>query len=152
MVDARAALADVALDGAPPAALPGGCGVPRFLCAREALAPAPLPGRDHVAAPYASLRRLRHGLLRDVLGRVLAICEGPALRGHPGVHVLASDPAHRDDAPVAVLVALLARDGARADAPGERAGGLVAAVELPSFSGQFRAVVPSPEVGDSRWT
>ena len=25
-------------------------------------------------------------------------------------------------------------------------------VELPRFSGQFRAVVPSPEVGDSRWT
>ena len=25
-------------------------------------------------------------------------------------------------------------------------------MELPRFSGQFRAVVPSPEVGDSRWT
>ena len=25
-------------------------------------------------------------------------------------------------------------------------------VDLPRFSGQFRAVVPSPEVGDSRWT
>ena len=25
-------------------------------------------------------------------------------------------------------------------------------MELPRFSGQFMAVVPSPEVGDSRWT
>ena len=121
-VDAGGALADVTLDGAPPAALPGGCGVSRFLCARETLALAPLPGCDHVAAPYSSLRRLRHRLLRGVLGRVPTIGEGPALGGHPGVHVLAPDPAHRDDAPVAVLVALLALDGARADAPGEHAG------------------------------
>ena len=46
-------------------------------------------------------------------------------------YVLAPDSARRDDAPVPVLVALLARDGARADAPGERAGGLVAAGPSP---------------------
>ena len=60
VVDARAALADVSLDGAPPAPLAGGCGGSGFVNARETLALAPLPGRDHVAAPSSSIRRLRH--------------------------------------------------------------------------------------------
>ena len=93
----------------------------------EAPSPAPLPGRNHVAAPDAALCRPRRPLLGDIAQRVPAVRERPARGGHRGVEMLTPGPAHPDTAPISVPVALLANNGPPADTSGERAGRVPAA-------------------------
>ena len=114
VVDARALPAHVPLD----AALAAAC---RSRCL-EALATAPARRDDELAAPHASAPRLRGRLLRDVIRRVLPVRHRPTLRDHPRIQAGAADAAHRDDAPVAVSVALGALDGATGDALAKRTG------------------------------
>ena len=59
---------------------------------------------------------LRRCLVRDAVRRARPVGHRPALLDHPVVHVGACDPAHGDDAPVAVAVALLTLDRTAGDA------------------------------------
>ena len=97
-----------------------------FPLMRQSPAP-PARGLDELASPQTPAGRLRRRLVRDVVGRVLPIGHRPALLDHPGVQVGAVDPAHRDDASVAVAIALGALYRPTGDALAKRTGGGFAA-------------------------
>ncbi len=61
--------------------------------------------------------------LRDVLFRVVTVCQCPPFGNHQGVEVLAVDKAYRDQAPVPVLGIAFALDGAAPDVLKEECGG-----------------------------
>ena len=120
MVDASpAVVADVALDTA---GTPITCGDARRLPGGglQAIAPAPVPWRNELSSPHAAPRRFRRRLLVDVRPRVLTVGQRPTFSDQPGVDVLPALPAHGNDAPIPITIALFASDRAIVDSPGKR--------------------------------
>ena len=64
----------------------------------------PIPRRFKCALPHPAFCVCSRSLLIDVVARILAIGERPALGNHPPVNVVAVGQAHRDNAPIAVPV------------------------------------------------
>ena len=123
VVDARAVLADIALDVAPSAAL-----LPsRRPRPAEALALAPLPGRNDLAAPHAPPRRPCRRFLANVRIRVPPVGERPTFRDHPRIEVPPGGAARRNDPTVAVPITFLAFNRPSADPSRKRPRCLTAA-------------------------
>ena len=101
VVDARPTPADIPLDAALAGIVPSS--------ALKPLSAPPARRHHEVAPPHAAPGRLRRGLLRHVVARVLRVHHRPPLRDHPRVQVLAGEAAHGDDAPVTIAVPLLTR-------------------------------------------
>jgi hypothetical protein len=72
-----------------------------------------------LAAPHAALCDSRGCFLLKIVCRVSPVRERPTLRYHPSAQILAADATDRDNATVAVDVALLAGDGALTDVVGQ---------------------------------
>ena len=89
----------------------------------KALPAAPARWHDKVPSPQAAAARLRRRFMRNVIRRVLPVGHRPARGDHPGFQVGTADPAHRDNSPVAVAIALSALDRPAADALANRPGG-----------------------------
>ena len=127
VVDASpAVVADVALDTAgTPITCSDGRSVPGG--GLQAIAPAPVPWRNELSSPHFAPRRFRRRPRVDVRPRVLTIGQRPTFSPQPGVDVLPALPAHGNDAPIPITIALFASDRAAVDAPGKRLRRLAAA-------------------------
>ncbi len=91
--------------------------------------------------------------MRDVLFRVVTVCQGPSLGNHHRVEVLAADKAYRNQAPVPILGVASALDGTAPDVLKEERGGGFPAKEVPAVGVlalllEFRRVDPKqPDAG-----
>ena len=100
----------------------------------EALALAPLPGRNDLAAPHAPPRRPCRRFLANVRIRVPPVSERPAFRDHPRVEIPPGGAARRNEPTVAVPVTFLAFNGPSAD-PSRKRPRCLTAARLPLTPG-----------------
>ena len=71
-------------------------------------------------SPLHTPRRFRRRLLVDVRPRVSTVGQRPTFSDQPGVDVLPALPAHGNDAPIPITIALFASDRAVVDSSGKR--------------------------------
>lgn len=93
---------------------------------------APIPRHFEVTGPHVNPFSAGGVLVGDVIYRISSVCDGPAVCHHPAIEVLGTFEADRNDATIAIDIALLAADSCPSNSIRQRKARLLPAA--PAFA------------------